>query len=366
MNILILSTNDKHMLNLVRCLSVLGTKICIMSMNKFHPVRLSRYCSGYLRFSLQDLLEENDNIIDGINNYCDEQKLDIIIPAGIESTLFISKIRNRLIAKIFPLAEWETLKLLNNKWRFNEFMNKNGIPCPKTILVNDIKQIISLDIEFPIIVKQLELDDNKGVAKLNSSQELDAYITNGDEYHNFPLLIQEYIPGIDMGINILAKNGKIIACNMHKYYPNGHSRNVTQFIKDRSILDIGRKIIYCCNYTGVANIDLRLDDRDNSIKVIEFNPRFWGTLDISLLTGINFPYLGILSLRDDVCDKDMDYREIRYTVPVTLISNAIRERSLKDVRGHNLYFLQQIMSDPLCSVYICMTELISCLKKAKA
>ncbi len=166
------------------------------------------------------------------------------------------------------------------------------------------------------------------------------------------MIIQEYIPGTDTGINVLAKDGKIVVWNMQKYQPNGTIRDVVEFFKNENMLNIGRQIVSCCNYTGVANIDMILDGRDKSIKVTECNPRFWSTLGISMLSGINYPYLGILLSQNDKIPQYIDYKEIKYLKPKTLILETLRNMSLKDVNKHNLYFLREIILDPLFYVYM--------------
>lgn len=370
-NVLIFSTNENFAIHILRCLSVMRIRICVMGINKFHPIRLSRYCDNYLRYDLQDLLEKNDNIVDKINNYCKQQKIDIIIPAGIEGTLFISKISDMITAsKVFPLSKFDVLESLNNKWSFGELMTRNGIPCPKNILIEDINQLKllnselkSLNIDFPVIAKQLELEASKGVVKLNSFKELKTYLSSKNEFNKLPLLIQEYIPGIDMGFNFLAKNGEIIAWTIQKWY---QENNELEYIRDDNILDIGRQIVSCCNYTGVANIDMRLDNRDKSVKVTECNPRFWGTVDISMLSGVNFPYIGILMTQENIEDINyrdtINYREIRYFKPKTLITEILKNMSIKGMDSSNLYFLQQIISDPLSYGCVNMMLLTSRIK----
>lgn len=362
---LIFSTNENIAMHILRCLSDVRIRTCVMGISKFHPIRLSRYCDNYVTYKLQDLLEDDNDIINNINNYCVQQKIDIVMPAGIEATLFVSEIRDRITtAKVFPLAKLETLKILNNKWNFGELMNKNGISCPKTILITDMGQLESLVLEFPIIIKQLELESGKGVAKLNSYEELETYIYSKNEFSRLPLLIQEYIPGLDMGINVLAKNGKIIAWSIQRYRSN---TNITEFIKDLNILNIGRQIVSCCNYTGVANIDMRFDDRDNSIKVTECNPRFWGSVDISLLSGVNFAYLGILLTNDSTSTEDINrninYKEITYMKPKMFIYETLKNMSLKDVNGHNLFFMHEIIFDPLSYGYMNIILLVARLKR---
>lgn len=363
MNVLIFSTNETLAMYILRCLSVLGIRTCIMGLGKFHPIRISRYCDNYSRYEFADLLEENDYIVDNINNYCREQKLDIVIPAGTDGTLFISKISDRITAaKVFPLAKPETLKLLKNKWSFGEFIKKNGIPCPKTLLINDIHQLKSFNLEFPIVVKPLELEGGRGIAKLNSFKELEIYISKGNKFNLLPLLIQEYIPGTDMSINALAKNGKIVIWSIQKYQPNGHVQNIVEFIKDDNILNIGKHIVSCCNYTGMVNIDMRFDDRDKSIKVTECNPRFGTSTYMATFSGVNFPYLGLLMAQDKIIE-NINYREIRYLKFKKLIFETLKNVSLKDVNKHNLYFIMQVVDDPLYYGYSMHYYLFSILMK---
>ncbi len=360
MNVLIVSTNDEYAMVILQCLADLKMKIYVMSANKLSRVMLSRYCDGHLRYKLNDLLDNNASIITKINNYCKQKKIDVVIPAGIDGTLFISKIKDNIVsAKVFPLADLETLYTLNNKWRFGELIKKNGLPCPKTVLINDVQQFKSLGIGFPIIIKPLDLEAGKGVTKLNSFEELDAYMSNVNEFNRLPLLAQEYIPGTDVGISVLAKNGEIIAWTIQKWQLN---KSVIEFIKDDNVLSIGRQLISCCNYNGVAHIDMMIDNRDKSVKIIEFNPRFWGSLEASMLSGVNFPYLGILMMKNNILSEYKDYKKIRYIVPGAFTSGAIKNVSLKDINRYNLlnrYSLHAMLKailDPLPYIHLMITK----------
>ena len=50
------------------------------------------------------------------------------------------------------------------------------------------------------------------------------------------------------------------------------------------------------NWVGVAMVECKKDIRDNSYKLIEINPRFWGGLELAIKCGVNFPrqYVNLL------------------------------------------------------------------------
>ena len=44
------------------------------------------------------------------------------------------------------------------------------------------------------------------------------------------------------------------------------------------------------NWKGLAEVELKIDDRDGKAKVIEINPRVWGYFGFPIHCGVNFPW----------------------------------------------------------------------------
>jgi predicted ATP-grasp superfamily ATP-dependent carboligase len=69
-----------------------------------------------------------------------------------------------------------------------------------------------------------------------------------------------------------------------------------RFPDDDRVVSLGRDICRASGYHGVAHIDMRIDERTGQVNVIEFNPRFWGSLIYASWMGVNFLEAGVAIL----------------------------------------------------------------------
>jgi len=51
------------------------------------------------------------------------------------------------------------------------------------------------------------------------------------------------------------------------------------------------RLLKVLNWHGVAEVEFKLDPRDSVPKFMEINGRFWGSLELAMAAGIDFPYL---------------------------------------------------------------------------
>ena len=78
------------------------------------------------------------------------------------------------------------------------------------------------------------------------------------------------------------------------------------------------------NWSGIANIDLRYDELENNYKILEINPRFWGSVIGSLAAGINFPYLTCLTALGQTFEKP-EYKNIFYAKPQISLNMLVKK-----------------------------------------
>jgi D-aspartate ligase len=98
---------------------------------------------------------------------------------------------------------------------------------------------------------------------------------------------------------VLCREGKILA---HTIQFSARSRK-NPFIVDDAIrfaphdgaFALIERTMAALHWNDVAHLDMREDERDGRIYIVDFNPRYWATLLGSLTAGVNFPYLACLT-----------------------------------------------------------------------
>jgi predicted ATP-grasp superfamily ATP-dependent carboligase len=127
-----------------------------------------------------------------------------------------------------------------------------------------------------------------GVARCDSSQAIQAVqLRFGASVRHW--LVQEFIPGRDVGINVLADHGRVVAITLQRRRDHGG----VEFVHDERMLYVAHTLVQASGFHGIANFDLRVDERDGALHLLECNPRVWGSLRFSVAAGVNFIELGL-------------------------------------------------------------------------
>ena len=355
MNVLLLCRTEIFALNVLRCLADSKVKSCVFGHGKMWSVSLSKHCREYVQCYFTDFRNPGAGLIEKINTYCETRKIDFVIPTDYETAYLLAKIKRHLkrCTKPFPVSEPDVLEMLDDKWEFAKLLAANDLPFPKTFLVETFEQLEKIDLPFPRIVKPFRVrrvwSGGIGASYLKKNQA--EYLASGRDKGSCPLLVQEFIPGIDIDLSILAHEGKIVSWTIQKWIKN----DTLQFMSSKEILDLGRKVVAAVNYDGVAHFDLRIDERDGSVKFLECNPRFWGTLRASMWNGVNFVGDGLMVGQGKISMRQNVSKDITYVLPATILSKLLRGKlsEIRNIPDASKQDLKQIISDPLsclCSV----------------
>jgi len=62
------------------------------------------------------------------------------------------------------------------------------------------------------------------------------------------------------------------------------------------------------NYFGIADIDFLVDARTGKPTLMEINPRFWGSLQVAINAGVDFPSLLFELMKKGDIEQSFDYK----------------------------------------------------------
>ena len=216
--------------------------------------------------------------------------------------------RNRFPEDVLiPFPDHDRYDALADKERLFRQAKELAIPMPETLFSSDFTSRDSLVSEavragFPLVVKAAHSRERAKGTYLASSatyandrNELKAILGKAP-YDRLRCLVQKRVQGRGIGIFLLARNGDILARFAHRRIrekpPSGGVSVLCESIDPPpEALNAASRLISVNKWHGVAMVEFKWDDDENRPKLIEVNGRFWGSLNLAIRAGVDFPFL---------------------------------------------------------------------------
>ena len=224
-----------------------------------------------------------------------------------ETQTLISKNRSRFSQYTnFILADHECLVCIQDKWNVMKRARSLGIPIPETFDASDLESGMALidRLPYPVVVKPRVGAGGAGLGYVDGPHELeDALRKAGSRGEG--ILVQERLPRDGRGLGasfLMGGRQKVLASFVHerlREYPvTGGPSTLRQSIVHEEVRDCAERLLRSFQFRGVAMVEFKIDSRDGVPKLLEVNPRFWGSLALAVDSGVNFPYLLTLAALD--------------------------------------------------------------------
>jgi predicted ATP-grasp superfamily ATP-dependent carboligase len=189
---------------------------------------------------------------------------------------------------LYRLPSEADFLLAGDKMQLGEFCSRNNIPVPKIFTKADLP---TLRKDFrKLIVKPKRGSGAKGIIFIDEAAQLDVLETLDEE----TFFVQELIPNSSavQGGFFLFNEGKLTGYYSHERLRTYPARGgVTVFSKaiiNPAIQELGADLLGRLNWSGVAMIEYLYDEVSDTYKLIEINPRLWGSVMLSEFAGANF------------------------------------------------------------------------------
>jgi predicted ATP-grasp superfamily ATP-dependent carboligase len=177
-----------------------------------------------------------------------------------------------------------------------EFANRCGIKVPKTRIVRDSSQVKELasDLGFPFVLKPAKKlrDEEFKVMTIRDAPEIARRFPTPQPFVT-PLLAQEYCDGEGVGVEMLVHRGECVASFQHKRlkelpYNGGVSVTAVGEAIQSDLAGASALLLRELGWSGVAMVEFRVSPTRGAF-LMEVNGRYWGTVSLPLMSGLDFP-----------------------------------------------------------------------------
>lgn len=292
--VLVSDEHYKHSLGIVRHLGRMGVRVTVVANSRDSLACRSRYCHGVILSSAPTL----EALVETTLRAVKHNHFDLVMPVSYPMTLALAQRREQLtLYSHLELVESHAIERAAHKLKMTDLARQMGVPVPKTLLASQLWDHAG-ELTFPVVIKpQKESPGRPPIRYARNLEELENILSG--ELENEPFgaaeapLVQEFIPGYGCGFFATYQKGVCKRVFMHRrvreYPATGGVSSCAESFYDPKLELYGRRMLDALHWHGVAMVEFRRDSRDGEYKLMEVNPKFWGSLDLALAAGADFP-----------------------------------------------------------------------------
>lgn len=165
-----------------------------------------QYADLFFRISTLD--------VDAIRTLALEEQVDLVITACTDQALLtVAKVSEDLGLPCY--IDYDTALSVTNKSYMKEVFRDHGIPSAKFFVAGHLCESAIRDLRYPCIVKPVDCNSSKGVAKVYCEEELRAAFALAVEYSRTDTaIVEEFIEGREITVDVQVKDGRAHVLSM--------------------------------------------------------------------------------------------------------------------------------------------------------
>lgn len=240
--------------------------------------------------------------------------LDYARRAGAGIVLPCSDVPTSALIDHWPIAENElhllvppmdALRRAHDKVQLADLARELHVPVPAGFVGRgDVSGDPRLDaLGFPVVLKprrsryRVEAGwASAGVRIVGDREQLRRAVSDTPGLREQDFLVQEYVEGEGRGVFVLAKEGRIRCVFAHRRIrekpPAGGVSTLCQDAEpEPELARYAGRLITGLHWSGVAMVEFKWDPERRQAWLMEINGRFWGSMQLAVACGLDFPFL---------------------------------------------------------------------------
>jgi predicted ATP-grasp superfamily ATP-dependent carboligase len=266
-----------------------------------------RALAGYSTFSHHYFVSPNptdepEDYITWLLTVCGAHDFALVIPVTEITSQLLLMNMSRLPQVKLPFSSYGDVMRIADKGNLIELANTLAIQAPKSTWLPN-STLLNLDtLEYPCVIKPCLskiFTNNKWISTnvviIYNKAELDNALADQTYLKEFPFMIQEFIPGHGAGVFCLFNRGQPTVFFAHRRIREKPPQGGVSVLSESAPLDPNLKLaaenlLRGVAWHGVAMVEFRVGD-DGKAYLMEVNTRFWGSLQLAIDAGVDFPAL---------------------------------------------------------------------------
>jgi predicted ATP-grasp superfamily ATP-dependent carboligase len=299
--VLVTDGEQRSALATVRSVATAGYTVFVASHKCSSLAGASRY--AHREHLVSDPMRSPNEFAEDVRRIVTDHKIDVLLPMTEAALLALLPVRESIPAAL-PFPSFDAFSRLCDKGQVAAQARAIGIEVPRTIECRSREAwtLNAAEIRYPVVIKphrSLALDaDGRHkltVRSVANPAELNATLHELPD-SAYPVLVQEEITGDGVGVFVLLDRGEVRGSFAHRRIrekpPWGGVSVLRESVPmNRRLLDLSVELLRRFDMHGAAMVEYKLDNRSGKPYIMEINARFWGSLQLAIDSGVDFPAL---------------------------------------------------------------------------
>jgi len=313
-SVLVTDGHFRKTLAVVRSLGRKGISVTVGERTFLNTSFLSKYCARRLIYPSPR--RSPDQFVEFLLTEIKKNRYHCLFPMEEETLLLLAKHHSEISQHTYLLSpDLKKIEFVRDKRNLIQFAEAHGIPTPRTCYSPPTVALPPWGggEEEGYVIKPRISSGAFGIVYVKKKGDLICTYQSVHERYPFPI-IQEWVPdgGGTFGFAALFDEASNIkAAFIHKklrMYPvQGGPSTLREGVEHPQIMELGLSLFKLLNWVGIGMAEFKVDPRDGVPRLMELNPRFWGSLQLAIISGVDFPYLILRMARRESFEPVLHY-----------------------------------------------------------
>lgn len=300
-SVLVLDANQRSALAVTRSLGKSGG--FLITTADATPQALagaSRYSQACLQHP--DPSRQPRDFIAWIKDLTGRKHFDLVMPTTEVTSQLLLSCKDELPEIELPFASYETVMALSDKISLVELARSLNIPVPDSQMFKNAAELKGVSVNYPCVLKPALSHIFTGddwipthVKIIQDEPGLQQALARSHYLKTTPFMLQSFIPGYGGGIFCLYNNGQPLQFFAHERLrekpPEGGVSVLSRSVAvDEELKASAQKLLGAVSWHGVAMVEFRITPEGKAY-LMEVNTRFWGSLQLAVDSGVDFPLM---------------------------------------------------------------------------